>query len=558
MKLFDFNQKPKTGKLKLIPLGGVGNVTKNMYIYESESDILIVDCGIGFPDEAMPGIDLVIPDITYLEDKLQKIRGIVLTHGHDDHIAALPYILPKLKCPVFAIKLTAGLAQARLKEFNINTIINVVDENQPLRLGNFSIEFVHVTHSVPDAANLIIDTPAGVFYHGSDFKFDWTPVDGKFSDVQKIARAGSRGILCLLSDCLRSEKPGYTLSERVIEDTLEKEIRDCPGKFIVTTQSSNISRLQQAINVAIRHNRQICFVGRSLDQNVDVATRLGYLSFPEKFVIKVDKASKVPPQNLCLIVAGSQGQPDSALARIANREHKHIVITPGDVVVFSSDPIPGNENEVYSLIDTLTEVGAKVSYSDILDSLHVSGHAASSELMLMIGLAKAKYVLPIGGTIRHMKQYAVLAKRMGYNDKNILTVSNGDSIIFENGEARPGEKIEIKNIMVDGLGIGDVGNIVLRDRKHLAEDGIVLVVVPISQTNGRLSGEPDIISRGFVYMKEAGELIDGAKIVVKKSVSEEKVFNWQFIKKRIEENVEQYLFDKTKRRPMILAVIVEV
>lgn len=557
MKLFDFS-KPKTGKLKLIPLGGVGNVTKNMYIYETEQDILIVDCGVGFPDEAMPGVDLVIPDITYLEDKLQKIRGIVLTHGHDDHIAALPYILPKLKCPVFAIKLTAGLALARLKEFNINTNINVVDENQPLHLGNFSIEFVHVTHSIPDASNLIIDTPAGIFYHGSDFKFDWTPVDGKFSDVQKIAKAGSRGVLCLLSDCLRSEKPGYTLSERVIEDTLEKEIRDCPGKFIVTTQSSNISRLQQAINVAVRHNRQICFVGRSLDQNVEVATRLGYLSFPEKFIVKVDKANRIPPQNLCLIVAGSQGQPDSALARIANREHKYIKITPGDVVVFSSDPIPGNENEVYSLIDTLTEVGAKVSYSDILDSLHVSGHAASAELMLMIGLAKAKYVLPIGGTIRHMKQYSVLAKRMGYEDKHILIVSNGDSIIFENGEARVGGKVEAKNIMVDGLGIGDVGNVVLRDRKHLAEDGIVLVVVPISQTNGQLSGEPDIISRGFVYMKEAGELIDGAKIVVKKSVSEEKVFNWQFIKKRIEENVEQYLFDKTNRRPMILAVIVEV
>lgn len=558
MKLFDFNQRPKTGKLKLIPLGGVGNVTKNMYIYETDQDILIVDCGIGFPDEAMPGIDLVIPDITYLEDKLQKIRGIVLTHGHDDHIAALPYILPKLKCQVYARKLTAGLAQTRLKEFNINTNVNVVDENQPLRLGNFSIEFVHVTHSIPDAANLTIDTPAGVFYHGSDFKFDWTPVDGKFSDVQKIARAGSKGILCLLSDCLRSEKPGYTLSERVIEDTLEKEIRDCPGKFIVTTQSSNISRLQQAINVAVRHNRQICFVGRSLDQNVEVAVRLGYLNFPEKFIVKVDKAGKIPPQSLCLIVAGSQGQPDSALARIANREHKHIHLTPGDVVVFSSDPIPGNEEEVYSLIDTLTEVGARVSYSDISDSLHVSGHAASSELMLLIGLAKAKYVLPIGGTIRHMKQYAVLAKRMGYEDKNILTISNGDSIIFENGQARFGEKVEAKNIMVDGLGVGDVGNVVLRDRKHLAEDGIVLVVVPISQTNGQLSGEPDIISRGFVYMKEAGELIDGAKIVVKKSVSEEKVFNWQFIKKRIEENVEQYLFDKTNRRPMILAVIVEV
>lgn len=558
MKLFNFNQKQKSRKLKLIPLGGVGNVTKNMYVYETDKDILIVDCGVGFPDEAMPGVDLVIPDITYLEDKINKIKGIVLTHGHDDHIAALPYILPKLKCPVYTRKLTAGLAQTRLKEFNLNFPITTIDENQPIRLGNFTIEFVHVTHSIPDASNLIIDTPAGIFYHGSDFKFDWTPVDGKFSDVQKIARAGSKGILCLLSDCLRSEKPGYTLSERMIEDTLEKEIRECSGKFIVTTQSSNISRLQQAINVAIRHNRQICFVGRSLDQNVEVAAKLGYLNFPEKFIVQVDKVSKIPPQNLCLIVAGSQGQPGSALARIANREHKHIKITPGDVVVFSSDPIPGNEEEVYSLIDTLTEVGAKVSYSDILDSLHVSGHAASSELMLLIGLAKAKYVMPIGGTIRHMKQYSLLAQKMGYGEKNILTISNGDVVIFENGQARLGEKIEVKNVMVDGLGVGDVGNIVLRDRKHLAEDGIVLIVVPISQTNGQLSGEPDIISRGFVYMKEAGELIDGAKNIVKKSVSEEKVFNWQFIKKRIEENVEQYLFDKTQRRPMILAVIVEV
>ncbi|MBI4990963.1 ribonuclease J [Candidatus Gottesmanbacteria bacterium] len=556
-----------SGTLRLISLGGFGDVTKNMFVYEYRrdknniSDILIVDCGIGFPDEAMYGIDLVIPDITYLRDKKDKIRAIVLTHGHEDHIGALPYILPELKVPVYGTRLTAALAEVKLRDFGLHTHINVTDIDNVLRIGPFSVEFVHVTHSIPDATNLIIRTPVGIFYHGSDFKFDWTPIDGKKTDVGKIARVAKEGILCLLSDCVRVESPGYTLSEVVIEDTLEKEIRNCPGKFIFTTQSSNISRIQQAVNVAIRNNRKIAFLGRSIVENVEVTKRLKYIEFPDMFVVSEKTLSRYKPNELALIVTGSQAQPNSALSRIAEGQHKFVSIGNGDVVVFSADPIPGYENSVHNLIDILTACGARVSYSDITEELHVSGHGAANDLSLMLSLVSPKYVIPIGGTFRQMKHYSLLAQKMGYRENQIILPRDGTIIEFDSSKnAKTGGQLDLKNIMIDGLGIGDIGNVVLRDRQTMASEGIVIVVVPIEQSTGRITAEPDIISRGFVYMKESGRLIDEAKRVVTDSLRLKKgrIMDWKYVRKQIEGNLEEFLYKETRRRPLILAMVIEV
>lgn len=561
------NYTLQTNSLRIIPLGGIGDVTKNMYIYElrdgtnSISDILIVDCGIGFPDDDMYGIDLVIPDITYLRDKIDKIRAIILTHGHEDHIAALPYILPELKAPVYGTELTAALAEVKLKDMGLNNKVHAVDRNSTMVIGPFSIDFIHVTHSIPDAANLFIRTPVGNFYHGSDYKFDWTPLDGQQTEVQKIAKLSSSGVLCLLSDCVRVETPGYTLSEQVIDDTLEKEIRNCSGKFIFTTQSSNISRIQQAINVAIRNNRRVSFLGRSIEENVTVAKQLHYLDFPDMFVVREKEIKRYNPKDLCLIVTGSQAQPHSALSRIAEGVHKFVTINKGDVVVFSADPIPGYENDVHNLIDVLTAAGARVAYSEIIDELHVSGHGAANDLTLMVGLTKPKHLIPIGGTIRQMKHYSELVKKMGYKEEQIIIPEDGDVIeFFKNQTVSINEKIELKNIMVDGLGVGDIGNVVLRDRQTMASEGLVAVVVPIEQKTGKVTADPDIISRGFVYIKESGNLIDRAKKVVTDSLTLKKgrIFDWHFVRREIEGNLEQFFYKETHRRPLVIAVIIKV
>ena len=551
--------------LKLIPLGGIGDVTKNMYVYEYGNDIIVVDCGIGFPDDDMYGIDLVIPDVTYLKQRKQNIRGIFITHGHEDHIGALPYVLPELgKIPVYASRLAGALIENKLTEHGINQRVQIIGEHDTIKVGPFSIQSVHVTHSVPDASNYLIKTPVGTIYHGSDYKFDWTPVDGRTTDVGKIARAAQDGILCLLSDCVRIEKEGYTLSERVIEQTFEDEIIRCKGKFIVTTQSSNISRLQQAINVGLRHGRKICIIGRSIDQAITITKKLKYLNLPDGAVINDRQAAGMPANKILILAAGSQGQVESALSRITNDEHKFIKIKPGDSVIFSSDPIPGNENAVYTLIDELTRLGAKVVYTDILGDLHVSGHGSAHDIRLMVALAKAKYVLPIGGTYRHMQHFKMLTQDMGYKDENIILPENGQVITFDHqGNCRPGGRVEAESILIDGLGVGDVSNVVLRDRQQLAADGIMIVILT-STESGEFINDPDIISRGFVYEKEQEQFMARTRTYVKEALgkiltkNEKKIMDWNFIRKQLAGRIEEFIYRETHRRPMVIPFVVKV
>ncbi|MEK7565788.1 MAG: ribonuclease J [Patescibacteria group bacterium] len=546
-------------KLKIISLGGVA-VNKNMYVYETERDLIIVDCGIAFPDENMPGIDLIIPDISYLRDKQNKIRGIFLTHGHEDHRGALPYILPELpRVPIYGTKLTLGLAKIRCEEAKIRADWREVKYGEPVKAGDFTVDFIHVTHSIPDSSFLAIQTPAGLICHAADYKFDWTPVDGFPTEVQKIAQVASAGILCLLTDCLRVEKPGYTLSERMIEETFEQQIRKCFGKLIITTQSSNISRIQQAVNVADRHDRKIVFAGRSIEQNCEVAVRLGYLTLPKDKIIQVEDVGRFPPEKIMILATGSQGQDNSALARIANGEHK-IKIHEDDFVIFSQDPIPGTETDVNELINTLIKAGAEVFYSAILDDLHVSGHEAADGLKLMLALTKPKFVWPIGGTLRHIKHYTKLAKSMGYKDEQLILPNDGDIISFENGRAFKDGRAEVKNVLIDGLGIGDVGNVVLRDRKTMSADGIVTVIVPVEKATGEIVGDIDIASRGFVYMKESDELIGEAKEVIRAAIRDHQgpVSDFRFLRRHITDHLEKFLFTATHRRPLILPVILEI
>ena len=553
--------------IRIIPLGGTGNVTKNMYVYEYRydgklSDILIVDCGIGFPDPEMFGVDLVLPDVRYLENKKDKIRGLVFTHGHDDHIGGISHLYGKFgKVPMWGTTLTAAFTNIKLKEHNIKTRVTPVDFSQTIKIGPFTVSFARVTHSVPDAANLIIETPIGIFYHGSDFKFDFNPLDGKKSELDKITAVGKRGVLCMLTDSLGSERPGFTPSEQIVGVTLEKEISLCNGKFIFTTQSSNISRIQLAIEIAMKHGRKIAFFGRSIDQNVEEAVNLGYMRFPRDVIILDRDLKRVPPTKQFLIVAGAQGQEGSALSRIANDDHKFVHIDEGDTVVFSADPIPGSENAINAVIEQLYRRGARVAYSDIMEDLHVSGHGSQGDLMLMLSAVGPKYIFPMGGTYRHIMQYRRLAMELGYDKRNILIPEEGQVLEFRpNTPPKVVETINLENVMIDGLGVGDVGDIVLRDRQTIATEGIVVVVVPMEQSTGRVVSGPDIISRGFVYIRESGDLLDKVTRVVNDSLRLKKgrMIDWRFVRKNVEENLGRFLLKETGRSPLIVPVIVEV
>lgn len=559
----------KTGRdtVRIIPLGGMGNVTKNMFVYEYREDgkirdILIVDCGIGFPGPEMYGVDLIIPDVRYLANKKQYIRGLVFTHGHDDHIGGIPYVYDKLDgVPMWGTVLTAAFANIKLREIKAKARVTSVDFDKTLNIGSFTVSFVRMTHSVPDASNLIIQTPIGIFYHGSDFKFDFDPLDGKLSELPKINAVGKKGVLCLLSDCLGSERPGFTPSEQVVGETIEKELKLASGKVLFTTQSSNISRIQRAIELAIRYGRSVTFLGRSIDQNVEESVKLGYMKFPSDAIIRDRDLKRVPPTKQFLVVAGSQGQTDSAISRIANDSHRFVRLDEGDTVIISADPIPGRELDVNNLIDQIYRKGARVSYSDIMEDLHVSGHGSQGDMMLLLSAIGPRYIFPIGGTYKHLMQYRRLAQDLGYDKREILIPEEGQVIEFSvNSAPRVVETLELENIMVDGLGVGDVGNVVLRDRQTIATEGIVVIVIPIQKSTGRVTSGPDIISRGFIYMKDSGGLIDAAKRVVLQSLRLKKgrMMDWQFVRKQISENLEVFLARETGRRPLIVPVIVEV
>lgn len=560
-KKFRKKRKNQDGILRFIPLGGNGQVTKNMFVYEFGNDIIIVDCGMGFPSEIMYGVDMIIPDISYLDNKRDRIRAIFVTHGHEDHIGALPYLIDKLSVPVYATRLTIGLIKVRLKEQNKLGAAQLLEikPRKQYQVGAFKVEPFQVSHSIPDSVGFSITSPIGITIHTGDFKFDFTPVDGKTTDVDRLAELGKEGVLALMSDCLRSEKPGSTLSEAAIEENFEKVIKTARGRVLITTFSSNVSRIQQAINASIRHGRKVAIVGRSMEQNVQTAAELSYLKFPRDILVKPEKINKVPDNELTIILAGSQGQPGSALARVANSDHKWIFIKPGDEIIFSADPIPGNQDVVYEMIDNLSRLGATVHYSDITSDFHVSGHGAQSELQLMLSLTKPKFVVPISAMHRQMRQYAALAQAAGIPSQNVLIIDEGGVIEFDKSGGRIAGEIETTKIFVDGIGVGDVGNIVLRDRKVLAEEGIVVVIVTINKSKNELVGEPDIVSRGFVYMKESEKLIREAQEVVKKTVKRNgRVKNWMAVKEKITNELEKFLFKKTARRPMVLPVIVDV
>ncbi len=547
-------------QIKFIPLGGITGVTKNMYLYEYKDEILIVDCGLGFADETMLGVDLLLPDISYLLKTNKKIVGMIITHGHEDHLGALPYILPQLPSfPIYASPLAAAFANEKLKEFNVNSRVKTVTfDGGEISLGSFKASFIRITHSVPDTANIFIKTPIGNFYHGSDYKFDLTPVDGKKVEFNKISEASKQGVLCLMSDCLRAEKDGYTPSEMTLFDSFETEMRKCQGKFLLTTYSSNISRLNQAIEVAKKLGRKVCFVGRSLLKAKEVACNLGYMKLDKNIEVPVSQLKRFKDNQLVLFVAGSQGQENSALSRIAQGEFREIKLNPADVVVFSSDPIPGNEVTINALIDTISKRGARVVYSEISDDFHVSGHGASMELMLMMALLKPKRVLPIGGTYKQMVAYKHLAKRQGYQDNQILLPDDGQEVIFTKENVNFGKKIEAKNIYVDQISGEEVEHFVLRDRQKIAKDGVVIVLTEIDSTNGQIVNNPTIVIRGM-GAEDSGLISQRLTEELKRGlVKKDKVTDRFYIRKKIGSLTEEFINKNIGKNPLVLPVVIEV
>lgn len=551
----------KKNKLKVIPLGGMEEIGKNMTVFEYGENIIVVDCGLAFPEDEMLGIDLVIPDVTYLEKNIEKVRGIILTHGHEDHIGALPYVLKRLPVPVYGTELTLALVENKLIEHDMadKADLRVVKQGQTIQLGPFKVEFIRATHSIADAVSLAIDTPVGMVFHTGDFKIDQTPIEGEPMDLARIAELGKKGILLLMSDSTNVERPGYTMSERVVGDTFDNIFRGAKSRIIVATFASNIHRIQQVLNSAVKYGRKVALCGRSMINVVTTAIRLGYLSFPEDTLIDIDRIKRYKPEELVIITTGSQGEPMSALSRIASSSHKKVEINEGDLVIISASPIPGNEKMVYNVINELFKKGAEVIYDALID-IHVSGHAKQEELKLMHRLTKPKFFVPAHGEYRHLKMHAKLAASLGMPEKNIFTMSNGKVLELTSRSAKIVGTVQSGSVLVDGLGVGDVGEIVLRDRKILSEDGLIIVVATIDSVGNQMA-DLEIISRGFVYVKESEELIEEVKKLageaLVKAVSRRGT-NWASIRNAIKDELNTFLYKKTKRRPMIIPIIVEV
>lgn len=549
-------------KLSIIPIGGLGEIGKNMMVIRYGNNIILVDSGLTFPEDEMLGIDIVIPDISYLIENKDKIKAILLTHGHEDHIGAMPFVLKELNVPVYGTKLTLGLLEVKLKEAGINkkAKLQTIKPRDNLKIGPFSIDFFRVSHSIPDCVGLAIHTPIGTIVHSSDFKFDQTPVDNEIIDTSKLAQLGEEGVLVLLSDSTNSEKPGYTLSERTVGRIFRQAFTQDKGRIIVASFASNIHRLQQVITTAHYHGRKVAIVGRSMVNVVEVASQKGYLNIPQDTLIDLDQIGNFPKNKVVIITTGSQGEPMSALTRMAMSDHSRLEIIPGDTVIISANPVPGNEKMVSRIIDQLYKLGAEVIYENV-DGVHVSGHGSQEELKIMLNLIKPKFFIPIHGEYRMLIKHAQLAEEIGIPSKNIFVLENGQIIDFTKNSGKKSGKIAAGRVLVDGLGVGDVGNIVLRDRKQLSEDGILIVVVTIDEKTGEVLAGPDIVSRGFVYVRESEELIEEAKKRVKQVLSsceKEKITEWSVIKTNVKEILNKFLYEKTKRRPMILPIIMEL
>lgn len=548
--------------LKVIPLGGLQEIGKNMTVFEYDKEIIVVDCGLAFPEDEMLGIDLVIPDTTYLIKNREKIKGIILTHGHEDHIGALPYVLKDLNVPIFGTRLTLALIDYKVVEHGMSNDVKMhrVEQGETIDLGHFKVEFIRSTHSIADSVALAIHTPAGTIIHTSDFKIDYTPIEGEPMDFLRLAELGKKGVLLLMCDSTNVEHEGYTMSERTVGDTFREYFNKADGRILIATFASNVHRIQQAIESAVRSNRKVVICGRSMQNVFSVALELGYLKVPDNIIIDIDKLDNYPPEKLVIITTGSQGEPLSALSRIAASDHKKVEIIPGDLVIISANPIPGNEKFVSKVINELFKKGADVIYEALAD-VHVSGHACQEELKLIHCLVKPKYFMPVHGEYRHLKQHANLAQKLGMKPENIFVMENGKVLELNASGAKINGNVASGKIMIDGLGVGDVGNIVLRDRKILSQDGLIVVVITIEKESGKIVSRPEIISRGFVYMKESEELIAEIKDVITDALArceQKKKYDWPSKKNYIKDCLKDFLYEKTKRKPMILPIIMEV
>ena len=554
-------KKENNGKLRIIPLGGLEKIGINITAFEYEDSIIIVDCGLAFPEEDMLGIDLVIPDVSYLKDNIEKVKGFVITHGHEDHIGALPYVLREMNLPIYATKLTMGIIERKLTEHNLlrSTRRKVVRHGQSINLGHFRIEFIKTNHSIQDAAALAIYSPAGIVVHTGDFKVDYTPVFGDAIDLQRFAEIGKKGVLALMSDSTNAERKGFTQSERTVGVTFDHIFAEHQNtRLIIATFASNVDRVQQIINTACKYDRKVVVEGRSMVNIIQVAQELGYLNVPDNTLIEIDQMKNYPPEKTVLITTGSQGESMAALSRMAADIHKKVTIMPGDTVILSSNPIPGNEKSVSRVINELSAKGANVIFQDV----HVSGHACQEELKLIYSLVKPRYAIPVHGEFRHLKANAELAMSLGIPKDNVYILQSGDVLEVSSQEAKVVDKVHTGSILVDGLGVGDVGNIVLRDRQHLPAAAILIVVLALEKGGNHLLAGPDIVSRGFVYVRESEGLMEEARHVLTDAVEDclthQRNADWSKIKLVIRDTMNEFIWKRTKRRPMILPIIMDV
>ena len=553
----------KKSNIKIIPLGGLHEVGKNITVFEYEDEMIVVDCGISFPEDDMLGIDLVIPDVTYLVKNQEKIKGMIITHGHEDHIGGIPYFLKQINLPIYATRLAAGLISNKLEEHKLlrSTEMHIVNQGDTIKLGNnFKNEFIRSSHSIPDSVMLAITTSSGTILHTGDFKVDYTPIDGQLMDFGRIAELGQQGILALMSDSTNAERKGFTMSERSVGDVLDRLFLNCTKRIVVATFASNVHRIQQIVNAAVKYGRKIAVCGRSMINIISTSMELGYINCPENVFIDIDMIGSYTDDQLVIITTGSQGEPMSALTRMAAGDHRKVKITPNDLIIISATPIPGNEKYVSKVIDDLMQLGAEVVYSALAD-VHVSGHACQEEQKLIMALAKPKYFIPVHGEYRQLRAHSETAQLMGIDKDNIFMLTNGKVLEINEYEAKFNGTVPSGRILVDGLGVGDVGNIVLRDRQHLAQDGLIIIVLTMDSSTGEVVAGPDVISRGFVYVRESENLMDDVKSVVRHEISkceERGIRDWSTIKSTVKENLRDYIFIKTKRNPMIIPIIMEV